>query len=462
MNLTYISNSKKLINSIPLQVMSEPDLKNDEDYLNGIYLGKTKIYNIPFFLNLNLLTSPHIAIAGMTGSGKTYMLKNFIIRNYIYKKTNILVIDLNGEYEEVIELISGKIYKLGKDFKINLFEFLDQDKDKAMKSVLKIISSIIKINETEQAFLYDLLINLSSKEKTINLKKLINNINDNNFKILKLKLNQLISSSLFAENSSFKLNSLFIGVVSIDLSKLESDLEKNFVSYILIRSISENLNKSKFNQKINNYIILDETWKSLENIYLSRLFREGRKYGFSIIVASQLVTDINNVIIANSSSIFLFKIQNTDDFKILNNIGIIDKTDMKNLLNLNRGECFVYLSFKEENNRIKKFVIKKIDGLLLYDHKFIIADNMELNISNEKFDRITKCLELDNELKLKIINFIDENEKDIDIISFLEFLISLNINRPLIISYLKQIGVSDIDIINTYEKIKLILINKKT
>ena len=133
---------------------------------------------------------------------------------------------------------------------------------------------------------------------------------------------------------------------------------------------------------------------------------------------------------------------------------------MKNLLNLNRGECFVYLSFKEKNNRIKKFIIKKIDGLLLYDHKFIIADNMELNISNEKFDRITKSLELDNELKLKIINFIDENENNINIISFLEFLISLNINRPIIISYLKQIGISDIDIINTYEKIKSILINK--
>ncbi|MCL4383026.1 MAG: ATP-binding protein [Candidatus Marsarchaeota archaeon] len=461
MNLTYITNSKTLINSIPIERMSEPIIKNIEDYFNGIYLGKTKIYNIPFFLNLNLLTSPHIAVVGMTGAGKTYLIKNFIIRNDIYKKSNMLVIDLNGEYKEIAKLVSGKIYELGTDFKINLFEFLDNNKNNVIKNVLEIISSLIKINEKEHAIIYDQLIEYLKNGKIINLRTFLNEIDGEKFKIIKLKLKQLTESAIFADTTSFKIKNLFDGFVDIDLSKLETDLEKKTISYVLIRSISENLNKIKISQKIDNYIILDEAWKSLENIYLSRLFREGRKYGFSIIVASQLVSDINNVIISNSSSIFIFKIQNIEDFRVLNETGIADSTDIKKILDLNVGECFVYLSFKEENNGIKKFVIKKIDGLPLFKYNFTIGDKMEIEISKEKFNFITKSLRLDKELELRILDFIDENEKNINIMSFLNFLISLNLNRAIIISYLKQIGISDKDIISAYEKLKIISINLK-
>ncbi len=432
--------------------MSEPSYATIEESMNGIYLGKTQIYKIPFFLDVAMLTSPHITIAGMTGSGKTFMLKNFIVRNSIYNKTNILVIDLNGEYKDAIHKAGGIIYKVGENVKINLFEFLDYNQDKALDSILEIIEMSTKITKNEAAIIYDAALKIIKNRKKINLKKLISNL-DNTKGELKLRLKQLLNSAVFADKTSFAIRTLFEGVTSIDLSMLRSDLEKNFVSYILIRLISESLNEIPIELKINKFILLDEAWKSVDNVYLSRLFREGRKYGFGVVIATQLLSDINNVVISNSSCIVIFKLQNTNDFNILENTGIANKDEIEHILNFNVGECFLYLSFKKDNNRLKKFFIKKIDGLPFHSYKIYTRDKMEIEISNEKFESITQKLINSNELKLKIRQFISENDGKIDLVVFLKFLIESNIQRVEIISYLKQIGLNDIVIIKAYEKI---------
>ncbi len=452
MDLRQMSNSKRVIEKIYMKQMSEPDIKTIEESSAGVYLGKTLVYGLPFFLDISALTSPHIAVIGMTGSGKTFMLKNFIIRNSIYSEPDMLILDFNGEYRSAVQDIGGRIFRLGKDFKINLFEFLDYSQDKAIDSVLEIIESYTKIAKDEAAALHNAISDAINNAEKVNLRAIADRVG-RDWPQLKLKLGRLAGSAVFADATSFTISSLFKGATSIDLSGIESDVEKNFISYIFVRLISESLNKEGINQKANKFIILDEAWKSVENIYLSRLFREGRKYGFGIIVASQLVSDINNVILSNSSCVLVFKVQNMDDFRILENTGIASREQILRMPNLDIGECFVYLSFKNENNRLKRFFIKKIDGLPIYSHRIYIGDKMELEISNEKFELATRNIGIGNEAMLRITNFVEENENNIEIAAFLQFLASLGISRAEIVSYLKKMGINDAVIIEAYGRI---------
>ena len=53
-----ISNSKKVAILLNPLKMSEP-IPADTDFSEGIYIGKTVLYRLPFFLNTNRLVNPH-------------------------------------------------------------------------------------------------------------------------------------------------------------------------------------------------------------------------------------------------------------------------------------------------------------------------------------------------------------------------------------------------------------------
>ena len=104
-----ISNNIEASKNITLFTQSEPT----ENDVKGIYIGKTAIYNTPFFFDQSILMNPHLCVVGTTGSGKSYFLKNYMIRSFNAGFKNILIIDWNNEYFEVMNFIYGRIIYLG-------------------------------------------------------------------------------------------------------------------------------------------------------------------------------------------------------------------------------------------------------------------------------------------------------------------------------------------------------------
>ncbi|MGC8628950.1 MAG: helicase HerA domain-containing protein [Candidatus Micrarchaeia archaeon] len=77
---------------------------------NGIYIGKLKNQELPFFLDFSQLINPHIFACGVTGSGKTYFLKALLLRLGLEMQAEITCIDFTGEYEEQAQLIPNMNY----------------------------------------------------------------------------------------------------------------------------------------------------------------------------------------------------------------------------------------------------------------------------------------------------------------------------------------------------------------
>jgi hypothetical protein len=74
-----------------------------EHSMSGIFIGCTEKTGMPFFLNPKDLINPHIFVAGMSGSGKTYLTKNLMIKLYAVLGNQIILIDFTGEYADFSE-----------------------------------------------------------------------------------------------------------------------------------------------------------------------------------------------------------------------------------------------------------------------------------------------------------------------------------------------------------------------
>ena len=70
------------------------------DPTNSIFIGLTKIFRVPFTWTFANITNPHIAIVGITGAGKSFLVKTFLIRASYVWKANAIIIDWAGEFKK--------------------------------------------------------------------------------------------------------------------------------------------------------------------------------------------------------------------------------------------------------------------------------------------------------------------------------------------------------------------------
>ena len=357
-----------------VHVMRESE-RFDNDSIKGIYLGKTLVYKLPFFLNQESLLNPHIAILGMTGCGKTFLLRSIIGRSFTYHSRGSIVMDWNGEYSEIVNFLSGTECEIG---------------------------------------------NRGDLEK-IGKKR-----ND--------------------------------GIVSFNLSKLRDKNEKERIAVDILGNAISEMRLRKLNGRLSKLVIIDEAWKLLKAQELALLFRESRKYGFGIIVATQLARDIINEIIANSACIIIFKLQNSTDFELLEKSGIINSEEVARITELPIGSCLVLQRYKENPNLINKIFIERIEGMDYSCYKFF-GGAMRFEVVAEEFINQTNKLGADSEIKNAIINYAEQNERRIDLANFISFLFKSGFGRADIVRYLRSLKVDDISILKAYNSASRLIVD---
>lgn len=74
----------------------------------GIFIGSLASHNLPFMFDVDELMNPHIFIAGITGSGKTYFLRSLILKLNSNLNCSILILDFTGEYTDFDTYASSK------------------------------------------------------------------------------------------------------------------------------------------------------------------------------------------------------------------------------------------------------------------------------------------------------------------------------------------------------------------
>ena len=330
----------------------------------GVFVGRSLEHSMPFFLNFRSLLNPHTFILGMSGSGKTYLMKSLMLKIYSLLECRIVVIDLNGEYAE----LSGMV---GDDF--------PSEPDR-----------LFRIEDHE-----------GNKES--------------------------------------------YGIVYYDLKNLEEKEKIRRVSNLLNR-IDKDMRFCKADGNLRIFIFLDEAWKFLkEKNSLESIVREGRKYGVGLVMASQMIEDIDIPMLYNSAVLFVFRIQNKNSLNKLSKSYELDEKTLSKIQNLEVGGCFVVQTHKSK--RRDAFFIKQVIGVKLRNYLIILFGDDMVEVEYSRFRKMVD--ELAREDPSDLMRRISA-EKEIELSYLVTYLIKLKADRRKILRCLIKLKIPEEDISDAF------------
>ena len=470
------------------------------DPSNSIYVGKTKIFHVPFNWSYEYLTNPHICIVGITGAGKSYFVKSFLSRAAFVWGSNAIIIDWAGEYRAWVKQTGGRIIALGKGDFINLMDLGGMkalDRVKQIIRTLEILTDIGQYPEqkrlteqaleetyTEAGFKLSEVENKGSDGKplpTPTLKNVVSILEDRlkagNYEfpaelentIYRLKNFCRPGEDYFAQQSTVKLEELTeVGLVDLDLSGLPDEVMRGLAGLFVLQFLKEKMRSTGWSatKGLRVLVVLDEAWKIAkdERSDAIMIVREGRKYNFGLIVASQNPTDIHEAIFSNVGTTFILRVKFQTFLDYIQ--GSLNFSDYMRaeISKFGVGQCAVNMAFQTSTKFPETFILEKIHGEEPLEEYFLDVQSVltqaqladEVNPQNYAFEK--------NELKNKLtefgmddiraselINMFNRNNKRMDIIAFVEFLENNDLARANITSFLKGVGMEDsmiIDILN--------------
>lgn len=133
-------------------VPDEPDIDAMESACSGgIFIGFTGLLSVPFFINFDYLINQHVFIFGMSGGGKTFLMKNMMLRLHYMLECSVLLVDFTGEYAEFARFAGCR--ETGPSVKMQLKQgityidlkgYSEAEKVQHAESVLRAVAEVMR------------------------------------------------------------------------------------------------------------------------------------------------------------------------------------------------------------------------------------------------------------------------------------------------------------------------------
>ncbi|MEM0147818.1 MAG: ATP-binding protein [Candidatus Micrarchaeaceae archaeon] len=459
-----------------------------DDPFKSIYIGITKIFKVPFMWSFVGLTNPHIAVVGITGAGKSYFVKTFLMRANFVWGTSAVIIDWAGEYKAWVKQSGGHVISLGKGDYLNIMDLSGMkplDRVKQIITSLEILTDISDFPEQkrlteealEQAYVnkgFNVAEPPQPGSEAPTLKDVITLLQEQlqegtytypaelENSIYRLRQFAREGEDYFARKSTIDLEKLAqSGLVDLDLSALPDEHFRALAALFILQTLKERMRFEGFSETkgLKAFVVLDEAWKiaSDEKSDAITIVREGRKYQFGLIVASQSPTDINEVIFSNVGTSFILRIKFERFLDYIQ--GSLNFSDFirEEITKFGVGQAAVEMAFQTSMRFPSTFILEKIQGeepLYVYKIDFSgVLTNAE--ISSNVF---SKDYEFEkDELRNRIIEYnitpenidtlflkLDAQKKQMEILDFINLLVEIGLSKNDIVSFLKELSLEDV------------------
>lgn len=372
-----------------LEAIYNSTIKDDSATLQigtDIYFNQVNINADP-----NVLFGKHCAVFGNTGSGKSCTVTSILqgiycqngrLLNATNKKLKTIIIDSNEEYSEIFNtVIDNKSTKPDwvslKDYSdlelshkdlsfYELTQLLKEDSPNVIPYLKGAVETLKGTKNVDDKVYYEFsklqieienAVPLDSKGKkdlfTISfLKHIIMRIrhfsSDERFDAVFNKMGNTIEDFLNSEKE----------IVLILTLKIPNDILALLV-YMISKSIFNYKSTPAHRKKHNILLVLEEAHRyisttstdQINNYYIDKLAREGRKFGVNLMVSTQRPSEVSHTVISQCNSLIVHKITNSRDLEFIRNtIEYDDKSQIDLLTSLKQqqalvlGEAFAFSS----------------------------------------------------------------------------------------------------------------------
>ncbi|MFH1785557.1 MAG: ATP-binding protein [Candidatus Micrarchaeota archaeon] len=474
------------------------------DPTDSIYIGRTKIFNVPFYWSYQGIANPHIAVVGISGAGKSYFIKTFLLRTAFVWNSNALIIDWAGEYRDWVRQTDGKVVALGRGSYLNLLDLggmKPYDRIKQVMRTLELLTDIGNYPEqrrlTEQAiekvyiegkFRMDAHEQKDELGKPLiapTLKDVVRILTEQaqvgsyefpaelENAIYRLKQFTKPGEDFFAQQSTVKLDQLVSsGLVDLDLSGLPDETARALAALTILQFIKEKMRLEGWahHKGLRLLVVLDEAWKigKDENSDAVMIVREGRKYNFAMIIASQNPTDISEAIFSNVGTTFMLKVKFEKFLDYLQGSLNFSNYMRDEISRLGVGQCAVNLSLTSQVPYASTFLIDKIEGeepsreffldmteVLTEKQRRDVSVSRSVSFQKEDFRRRLRQFGLADDKVEDFAKSFEKNSRRMDVVSFVIMLERSGIARRNINEFLKDAGIDDMTVINIFGKVDL-------
>ncbi len=335
--------------------------------------------------------NPHVLITGTSGAGKTQLMKTISAELSKYN-IPLIIFDKTGEYKELLENNKGEIIDFDENIKINPLILENQRPVDIANEIVSIFDKIFNkgLGPKQENMLREIILESYMRRgigentitstpnnsptfediKQILYKKYIENPKDNEINGIIARLNIFFDSQIFSGERGINFSNLLKpGITIIDLSKLLGGFGSDELVRAVIIFISKKLWDYLYSLKPVNkpelrvILILDEGhYYTFDGSPIDQMIREGRKYGLSVILASQNLKDFKENVINNTALKIALKVEDPSDkrkimdtFMVKENMLPNEKFDalIKWEKNLKLMKIIPYIEYKNYYNKEK-------------------------------------------------------------------------------------------------------------
>ena len=268
--------------------------------------------------------NPHMVIVGMSGNGKSTLIKSMI---YAMHESGmpVLVFDAHNEHSSIISSLGGRAFDAFYHW-LNIFEPNGDNLEGQISELTNMFAQVYRLGIVQSRLLHS-CIRYTYRNKGIDKK----NSNGNTYPDMKDLLHEIMAfinnSKMSSERNALKhlysrlrplaefassgegisFENILTSANSFSLSGLASrDAQIIYIDELLKR-IYRAMHKREKENGIGLYIIIDEAQFVLdgyggESSLIRKIFEEGRKYGIGVIIATHMATNLPKQVIANAAT----------------------------------------------------------------------------------------------------------------------------------------------------------------
>ena len=263
--------------------------------------------------------SPHAFILGIPGQGKSVTTRR-ILNEFEAQGLPALVVDFHGDMArrppqgaQVIDASDGLPFS-----PFEMDASLPNAVNQASWEIAEILSIVFSLGEIQRNSVYAALQGAYSAAQldggdhslpTMDgfVQALVEAEGAARGRNARARLTPLTDFGLFSDEGDRSLHSAYIHGAVIDLSRLGLEQVQLAASAFLLRKVYNDMFQWPQHAGMRLAIVVDEAHRLARDVTLPRLMKDGRKYGVSVVVASQGVEDFHQQVLENAGSKVVFR-----------------------------------------------------------------------------------------------------------------------------------------------------------